>query len=450
MTNGGMKSNLKNNLFSYFVSGFIVIVCATFPGLAQDDDKYSGEMWSEVKSYVQDQRLELLQTGKKISRRDIDKLGRKQKKLARKYAEMLALRPNLELDDYFYLGMLCDVSGDRKMAFEATRKYLEMAPEDTDSFKLQSVRKGHVIFAARIKNFDAMERVFSQWIKGEMKPGQRPGVENVMARFLYKSRQYEKSVKYAESAWEGAKNTPARNLSERRKKDKFYGELVEVLSMSYRKAKRKDDALKVLAEGRAMSFTIPSARLYRKVMDLVEGFRISERRLMEKVESFDTTELAPELNIEEWIGREGTTLEELRGKVVLLDFWYTWCEPCISTFPRLRGWHKKYSDQGLVIIGVTGYMGMIKNRRVTQLQEYDYIEEFKRKYKLPYGFAIQSRRRTEELEYGVFAYPTTVLIDRKGIIRYIGIGAGSEENRNLGRMMKKVINEGQLVAQENR
>ena len=53
-----------------------------------------------------------------------------------------------------------------------------------------------------------------------------------------------------------------------------------------------------------------------------------------------------------WINSEPFTLESLRGKVVLIDFWTYTCVNCIRTMPFLREWHKKYAEEGLVIVGV--------------------------------------------------------------------------------------------------
>ena len=62
---------------------------------------------------------------------------------------------------------------------------------------------------------------------------------------------------------------------------------------------------------------------------------------------------APELKgIRAWINSEPLTIKELRGKVVLVDFWTYSCVNCIRTFPYLREWNAKYADDGLVIIGV--------------------------------------------------------------------------------------------------
>jgi thiol-disulfide isomerase/thioredoxin len=56
-----------------------------------------------------------------------------------------------------------------------------------------------------------------------------------------------------------------------------------------------------------------------------------------------------------WVNGDPLTDADLKGKVVLLDFWAVWCGPCIACFPHLRDWHEKYADRGLVIVGLTKY-----------------------------------------------------------------------------------------------
>src|SRR3546814_13151449 len=62
---------------------------------------------------------------------------------------------------------------------------------------------------------------------------------------------------------------------------------------------------------------------------------------------------APEFTgIEKWLNSDPLTLQSLRGKVVLVDFWTYTCINCIRTLPYVTRWHQAYKDQGLVVVGV--------------------------------------------------------------------------------------------------
>ena len=82
---------------------------------------------------------------------------------------------------------------------------------------------------------------------------------------------------------------------------------------------------------------------------------------------------------------------------------------------------------------------------MTPLQELDYLKSFKEKYKLPYDFAIIPYGEAP-MKYGINAYPTTVLLDRNGVVRYIGIGSAYEESENLEEMIEKVLAEDSNLA----
>jgi thiol-disulfide isomerase/thioredoxin len=419
---------------------FIIVLFASSV-FGQNEPKTSAELYKEVNGFVNAKFRELSSKGEKIDSYTRENVVKDQKKLADKYAKEIWARLDLTHEDAYFVGLLYDIAQNDAKSLEAFQKFLTLIPANLTGDVLQEVRSRTVVLYARKKQFTEMEKIYQDWINGSPSfPKQRPTIENVISVAYFKDGKYAESVKYGESAFNLLKTLEARNLQERNIKTEIYGNLVDVLTLGYKKTKRNDDALNILAESRALAFTIPSASLYRKVMEIVAGSGISEKKLIQKVESIKTSEPAPEIVVEEWLGENTANLKELRGKVILVDFWATWCGPCISTFPKLRGWYKKYQPKGFEIIGVTQYYGSAGEKRVTPLQELDFVREFKSEHKLPYSLAISSKGETQG-QYGVKALPTTILLDRKGFVRYIGIGAGQEEAENIQEMLDKLIAE---------
>ena len=122
---------------------------------------------------------------------------------------------------------------------------------------------------------------------------------------------------------------------------------------------------------------------------------------------------APDLKATEWIGSGPTTLASLKGKVVLLDFWATWCKPCIEMYPEMRTWVEEFGPQGLVILGITNHS------RQTSAE----VRRFLSREKLPWAVVIDPKN-TAHIDYGVSPIPHTFLIDRQGIVRLSHVGGG--------------------------
>lgn len=126
----------------------------------------------------------------------------------------------------------------------------------------------------------------------------------------------------------------------------------------------------------------------------------------------------------EWIGSEALSLETLKGKVVLIDFFATWCRPCIMAFPHMREWQEKYGDKGLVIVGLTTYQGRYDGGGVNPAEELKKLkDDFIPKHKLTWPVGVEKNGRQTMTDYQVQGIPHVVLIDRGGKVQYVKVGA---------------------------
>jgi len=122
-------------------------------------------------------------------------------------------------------------------------------------------------------------------------------------------------------------------------------------------------------------------------------------------------------------GIDGQTvrLSDYRGKVVLLNFWYTGCAPCREETPALQAAYQKLSPQGLEIIG----MNVFANERNGADGEAD-IRSFVGSYNVTYPIALDTDSQSGR-DYQVYVLPTSLMIDREGKIRYLLFSATTTE-----------------------
>jgi len=127
---------------------------------------------------------------------------------------------------------------------------------------------------------------------------------------------------------------------------------------------------------------------------------------------------AAEFSLINLVGEEVTSAQ-FQGKVVLLNFWATWCGPCRFEIPDFIKIYKKYQKSGLEIVGIAVSSGSAVQ-----------IQKFVDKWGINYPVLTGDEKYLQDLanKYGgIFGIPTTFLIDRKGVIREKWIGARTEK-----------------------
>lgn len=117
-----------------------------------------------------------------------------------------------------------------------------------------------------------------------------------------------------------------------------------------------------------------------------------------------------------WINSDPLTLRQLRGKVVLIDFWTYTCINCIRTFPYLKLWHSRYADDGLVILG-------IHTPEFEFEKDFANVQQATRDNGIVWPVAQDNDFATWDA-YNNRYWPAKYLIDREGLVRYTHFGEG--------------------------
>lgn len=133
---------------------------------------------------------------------------------------------------------------------------------------------------------------------------------------------------------------------------------------------------------------------------------------------------APELNFK-WSSGEGLdALSDLKGKVVVLDFWATWCGPCISSFPQVRELVEHYQGSDVVVIGVTSLQGRVMNLEAGPIntrgdpeKEYSLMSAFMKAKDMTWTVAF-SEQPVFNPQYGVAGIPHMTIVAPDGTVRH--------------------------------
>jgi thiol-disulfide isomerase/thioredoxin len=125
---------------------------------------------------------------------------------------------------------------------------------------------------------------------------------------------------------------------------------------------------------------------------------------------------------------EPLRLADLRGKVVMLNFWASWCPPCRREMPSMQRLYQQYAEQGLVVVAVN------------QWEDADLVFEFVGRLDPEPSFPILLDRGSKVAElYGVKGLPTTYLIDRDGNMRYRAMGGRDFDHPAVAQLIESLF-----------
>ena len=140
---------------------------------------------------------------------------------------------------------------------------------------------------------------------------------------------------------------------------------------------------------------------------------------------------APELAAGNWINSEPLKLKDLRGRVVVIEFWTFGCINCRNTLPFVKSWHDRYHEKGLTVIGVHS----------PEFDEEKNVESLRGQVAslgIHYPVVTDNDYKTWNV-YKVEAWPTTFLLDKQGRIRWKHVGEGAYDDTD--RLIQKLLAE---------
>jgi thiol-disulfide isomerase/thioredoxin len=126
-------------------------------------------------------------------------------------------------------------------------------------------------------------------------------------------------------------------------------------------------------------------------------------------------------------GAPPSTPADAKGRVVLLDFWATWCVPCRMAMPQLSRLQDRYGAEGLAVVGLSSE---------DAAPVLNYVRHESPRYSVALDTDAQATRR-----FGVVSYPTVVVIDRRGTVREVFVGYDSDEGPRIEATVTRLLAE---------
>jgi thiol-disulfide isomerase/thioredoxin len=293
----------------------------------------------------------------------------------------------------------------------------------TDADSVRTLKLEIAQFALSAGDIAKGEKYASDDLLAEAEPMQRGMLLSTFSQAYFDNGQKDKARTYAlravASFGEAHAALPAGTDEAKRQGQWILTRYASVLAPLMYDLKETGDATKVDAFVAEAKTQLPASVNWTNVQSSVNE---AMAEIAEEREALDKP--AATWGEHDWLGGSPLTMEGLKGKVVLIDFFATWCKPCIMAFPHIREWKEKYEDKGLVVVGLTTYQGRYEGSVVKPDEELKKLkDDFIPKHEINWAVGIEKSGRQTMLDYNVQGIPHVVLVDRAGKVQYVKVGA---------------------------
>ena len=414
---------------------------AAAPDRADAGGKTAAELYAEAEGYVRRRYEQLARDGFRYEPKLAAQVEGELRALAARNAAELKSRAALTPADRFQLGRLLSFAAQSDEAVAAMRDFLAAHSKEATAEQARAARFVIAFELARKNALDEAEAALADYLAAAADAAahdERYRLEIELARAARARMQIARAASHARAAFEAAGRLNSSARLDAASRDEIFYRSAQALSDALVELKKTGEAIEALQELRRLAVSFPSADLYRRASILL-GRIVPAVGLM-TADDDPLLRDAPEIEVADWIDERPTTLKAERGRVVLLDFWATWCTPCLSALPHMRDWQRRFKDRGLTIVAFTHYETTENGRAVKTERERDALRGFRRARRLPFGFAVASTDATTA-RYNVTTIPTAVLIDRRGRVRYLSVGSGDEDLKEIEQMIERLLDE---------
>lgn len=432
-------------------------------------DKTVKQMFDEANSYVRQKRDEYDLKKVPFSERLYVQVKLEQRSLAAKYAAAASARADLAGEDHYYLGMLHWIAENLDGTVESLSKFV--GGNNATAERAQTARSIIVVVLAKQNKLADAEKMLADYLAKEpTKLTERARMEGELAKAYQAAKDFRRMAPHAEQSYVASKALLRDATSRARGLDEILDAGMLVYE-AFRDGGEGAKAEAALDDMRAVAAEVGSTSFYYYAVDQKIKFLIETARKPAALEFYQTAlkstsvdfsnkahqndintrlkkrekhykllgDAAPELPLaDQWFPGDRRSLASLKGKVVLLDFWAMWCQPCFEAFPHLIEWQQEYADEGFEILGITRYYGTVNGMPADHVAEVAELKRFRARERLPYDFVVGDGQAMQLL-YGATGLPTAVLIDRKGVVRYLETGTSASRLEQMREMIVKLI-----------